>query len=61
MMFAIDSSNFSLICLKKIIIYKNNSVCISLNPSFITPIFSSQSSRLDKIFKLENIEKDKRQ
>lgn len=50
MMFAINSPNFSLASLKKIIVCKNNSMYVSLNPSFNIPIFFDQSDRLDELF-----------
>ena len=32
--FAMDSPNFSLASLQEIVIYKNNNMCTTLNPSF---------------------------
>ncbi len=58
MTFAIDSPNFSLVSLKEIVIYMNNSMCVFLNPSFDTPIFSSRSGRSDELLQPANIEKD---
>ena len=40
MTFIMDSPNFSLISLKEIIIYKNNSMCTALNLSFDIPILN---------------------
>ncbi len=58
MTFAIDSPDFSLVSLKKIVICKNNSMYVSLNPSFDTPIFSSRSGRSDELLQPANIEED---
>ncbi len=41
MTFAMDSLDFSLAALKEIVICKNNSMHVPLNPSFDTPIFFS--------------------
>ncbi len=58
MTFVINSPYFSLASLKEIIICKNNSMRVLLNPSFDRPIFSSWSNRSDELLQLENIEKD---
>lgn len=58
MTFVIDSLNFSLLSLKKIVIYKNNSMYISINPRFDILIFPSWNSRLDKFLQLENKKED---
>ncbi len=49
MTFAMDSPDFFQASLKETVICKNNSMCVLLNPSFDTPIFSSRSRRLDKL------------
>ncbi len=58
MTFAMDSPDFSLVSLKEIVIRKNNSIRVPLNPSFDTPILSSRSGRSDEILQPANIEKD---
>lgn len=58
MTFVIDSLNFSLLSLKKIVIYKNNSMHISINPSFDILIFPRWNSRLDKFLQLKNKKED---
>ncbi len=58
MTFTMDSLNFSLPSLKKIVIFKNNNMCIPLNPSFDTLILSSWSNRSDELLHPENIEED---
>ncbi len=56
--FVMDSPKFSLASLKEIVICKNNSMRVFLNPSFDTPIFSSRNGRLDELFQPANIEED---
>lgn len=58
MTFAMDYSNFFLLSLKKLVIYKNNNIHALLNSSFDTSIFFSQSGKLDRLFQLKNIEED---
>ncbi len=58
MTFAMDSPDFSLASLKEIVIRKNNSMCVPLNPSFDTPILSSRSGRSDELLQPANIEED---
>lgn len=59
MTFIINSPDFFLASLKEIVICKNNSIRVFLNPSFNIPIFSSWSGRLNELFQLENIKEDK--
>lgn len=49
MTFTMDSLDFFLASLKEIIIHKNNSIHIFLNPSFDIPILPIWSNRLDKL------------
>ena len=50
MTFIINSPDFFLASLKEIVICKNNSIRVFLNPSFNIPIFSSWSGRLNELF-----------
>lgn len=58
--FIIDSPNFSPTSLQKIVICKNNSMRIALNPNFNVPVFyaKAQSGRALGLFTTENIEED---
>lgn len=61
MTFAMDCPNFSLASLQKIVIYKNNNMCVSLNLSFNAPILSLKprwDARVNGLFQPENIEED---
>lgn len=56
--FAMDCLDFSLASLKKIVIHKNNSMRVPLNPSFNIPILTNQSGRSDKHLQPEEIKVD---
>lgn len=59
MTFIINSPDFFQASLQKIVIYKNNSMRVSLNPNFNLPILKSGwSAKTNALLQLENIKED---
>lgn len=58
MTFAMDSPDFSQASLQEIVIRKNNSMCIPLNPIFNSPILSSGRGKNDPLLQSDNIRED---
>lgn len=59
MTFAMDSPDFSQVSLQKIVIRKNNSMRIPLNPIFNSPILSSGRGKNDPLLQPDDIRDDR--